>query len=386
MILSPRQRELLKEHVYRAEGCSWTETIVLKHFWNWLTNLFPLWFAPNAITMAGLVVTLCTTLALILLDLKCQGEAPRWSYLLCAIGIFLYQTLDGCDGKQARRTGTSSALGEFFDHGCDVYATFFYSVAAVCIPGLIDYPYLMVALVVIVLQLNYTYHWQTYVCGVLYFKSFDIAEAQVAQISACLLTFFLGPEVWNHHTLSFLGIHYPLKLMFAGGTLFFGTLNLLSAYHVCLTRGVGKNGSTVADTSVLSPIITPLITIGMAVTYCQYSTAAVLTEQPVLFLTAFFFPMSKSVIQMMVAGMTKTPFPLINTILLGPLLACLNVCLSMPFPESYVLMAVAAYNIFDVTTLCVTLCLEISETLGVPLFTVPQENIEKLRQKNTLKN
>ena len=33
--------------------------------------------------------------------------------------IFLYQTLDGSDGKQARATGTGSALGELFDHGVD---------------------------------------------------------------------------------------------------------------------------------------------------------------------------------------------------------------------------------------------------------------------------
>lgn len=55
------------------------------------------------------------------------------------------------------------------------------------------------------------------------------------------------------------------------------------------------------DTSVLSPIITPLITIGMAVTYCQYSDADMLANHSVLFLAAFFLPMSKSVIQMMVS-------------------------------------------------------------------------------------
>lgn len=27
--------------------------------------------------------------------------------------------MDSIDGKQARRTGTSSPLGELFDHGCD---------------------------------------------------------------------------------------------------------------------------------------------------------------------------------------------------------------------------------------------------------------------------
>ena len=33
------------------------------------------------------------------------------------IGLFVYQSLDAIDGKQARRTGTSGPLGELFDHG-----------------------------------------------------------------------------------------------------------------------------------------------------------------------------------------------------------------------------------------------------------------------------
>ena len=31
----------------------------------------------------------------------------------------MYRLLDECDGKQARRTGNSSPLGLFFDHGVD---------------------------------------------------------------------------------------------------------------------------------------------------------------------------------------------------------------------------------------------------------------------------
>lgn len=38
---------------------------------------------------------------------------------MLAITMFIYQTLDAIDGKQARRTGSSNALGELFDHGCD---------------------------------------------------------------------------------------------------------------------------------------------------------------------------------------------------------------------------------------------------------------------------
>jgi phosphatidylglycerophosphate synthase len=44
-------------------------------------------------------------------------------YFLTALGLFVYQSLDAIDGKQARRTGTSSPLGELFDHGCDSVST-----------------------------------------------------------------------------------------------------------------------------------------------------------------------------------------------------------------------------------------------------------------------
>lgn len=43
---------------------------------------------------------------------------PNWIYFTWALGLFLYQSMDAIDGKQARRTGTSGPLGEMFDHGC----------------------------------------------------------------------------------------------------------------------------------------------------------------------------------------------------------------------------------------------------------------------------
>ncbi|KAH7283004.1 hypothetical protein KP509_35G056000 [Ceratopteris richardii] len=43
--------------------------------------------------------------------------------------LFLYQTFDAVDGKQARRTGSSSPLGELFDHGCDALTCAFETMA-----------------------------------------------------------------------------------------------------------------------------------------------------------------------------------------------------------------------------------------------------------------
>lgn len=47
---------------------------------------------------------------------------------MSALGLFIYQSLDAIDGKQARRTNSSSALGELFDHGCDAVSTGIYVV------------------------------------------------------------------------------------------------------------------------------------------------------------------------------------------------------------------------------------------------------------------
>lgn len=44
---------------------------------------------------------------------------PAFPYLFTAICMFIYQSMDAIDGKQARRTGSTGPLGELFDHGCD---------------------------------------------------------------------------------------------------------------------------------------------------------------------------------------------------------------------------------------------------------------------------
>lgn len=69
-----------------------------------------------------------------------KQEAPRWACALCAIGLFVYQSLDAIDGKQARRTGTSTPLGELFDHGCDSISTIFVALSACIAVQLGHYP------------------------------------------------------------------------------------------------------------------------------------------------------------------------------------------------------------------------------------------------------
>jgi phosphatidylglycerophosphate synthase len=54
------------------------------------------------------------------------GSPPPWAFYLAAVLMFFYQTLDAIDGKQARRTGSNSPLGQLFDHGCDAICAIFH--------------------------------------------------------------------------------------------------------------------------------------------------------------------------------------------------------------------------------------------------------------------
>jgi phosphatidylglycerophosphate synthase len=86
---------------------------------------FPVhWSAPNTLTLFGLICMVVPSCIIIFSSPDLVTPSPYWAYIATALGIFCYQTLDELDGKQARRTGSSSCLGELFDHGCDAVSAF----------------------------------------------------------------------------------------------------------------------------------------------------------------------------------------------------------------------------------------------------------------------
>ncbi|GAB7354715.1 hypothetical protein MBLNU459_g5131t1 [Dothideomycetes sp. NU459] len=109
----------LKSYKYSSVDKSPISKYVLKHYWNFCVELLPLWLAPNMVTLLGFFAILANVGLLELLDPGLTGQGPSWLFCSYAAGVWIYSTLDNIDGKQARRTGTSSPLGELFDHGID---------------------------------------------------------------------------------------------------------------------------------------------------------------------------------------------------------------------------------------------------------------------------
>ena len=48
-----------------------------------------------------------------------DADCPVWVTVFCGVSFAFYTMMDAVDGRQARRTNTSSPLGQLFDHGCD---------------------------------------------------------------------------------------------------------------------------------------------------------------------------------------------------------------------------------------------------------------------------
>ncbi|AQK67917.1 Ethanolaminephosphotransferase [Zea mays] len=81
------------------------------------------------ITLTGFMFLLTSAFLGFLYSPHLDTAPPRWVHLAHGLLLFLYQTFDAVDGKQARRTNSSSPLGELFDHGCDALACAFESLA-----------------------------------------------------------------------------------------------------------------------------------------------------------------------------------------------------------------------------------------------------------------
>lgn len=92
----------------------------LQPFWNMALRWVPPRMAPNTLTVLGSLAVVVPTALLLWCSPDLRQPVPPLVLLAQIVGIFVFQTLDALDGKQARRTGASSPLGSWLDHALDI--------------------------------------------------------------------------------------------------------------------------------------------------------------------------------------------------------------------------------------------------------------------------
>ncbi|XP_046994647.1 choline/ethanolaminephosphotransferase 1 isoform X2 [Schistocerca americana] len=366
-LLSAGQLKRLSEHKYSCSSASLLDPL-LQPWWNWLVSKLPIWLAPNLITVSGLIVNILTTLILIYYSADAKTEAPRWACFICALGLFVYQSLDAIDGKQARRTNTSSPLGELFDHGCDSISTVFVALSACIAVQLGYYPAWMFFQCFCAMTLFYCAHWQTYVSGTLRFGKVDVTEAQFTIILIHLISSIFGPSVWMTQIPY---TSYEMKYLLGFSTIIVASVTLYKNFVVIFTGGVGKNGSTVAGTSVLSPVIPFSLVILPAYIIYRKSAENVYEQHPALYILAFGMVAAKVTNRLVVAHMTKNEMEYLDTALVGPAMLFLNQYFNFFIREYIVLWLCLLWVTFDLLRYSRQVCQEICDHLKIQLFRIP---------------
>ncbi|CAO3700658.1 unnamed protein product [Rhizopus microsporus] len=187
--------EGLRRYRYSGIDKSLVSRYVLSRYWNNLIKLFPLWMAPNMITLLGLMTIMINVLTLFYYTTS-LGECPNWVYYTFGIGLFIYQSFDAIDGKQARRTGTSGPLGELFDHSCDAINTSL-GVLTWASATYLGQSWWTVASLTASLANFYLSTWEEYHTGSLYLGYFSGPIEGVLMLCAIhMISGYFGPAIW----------------------------------------------------------------------------------------------------------------------------------------------------------------------------------------------
>lgn len=120
--LSPDALTNIKKFKYSSTDSSIFYNYFLSPLLNKVVTYLPMTLSPNIITILGLLFNF---LSFILTQYELGNDfnsAPsRTTCLIQFATHSLYIIFDNLDGKQARRTKSSSAYGMLLDHGCDVF-------------------------------------------------------------------------------------------------------------------------------------------------------------------------------------------------------------------------------------------------------------------------
>jgi ethanolaminephosphotransferase len=301
----------------------------------------------------------------------------------------MYQTMDNVDGKQARRTGTSSGLGELFDHGIDSLNCTLASLLETAAMGLgtsrVGVFTALCPCLAMFFSTWETYHTHTLYLGYVNGPTEGLLIAAGVMISAGIW----GPGVFTQPLAEIIGDRVAgVSELLGEATLmdFWITIivgSLVTAHVPFCVLNVAK--ARKAQGLPLAPVFlewTPLAVYTLAIGAWVYSPYSTLMEENhlVLLCLTLSFVFGRMTTKMILAHLTRQPFPY-WTVMLTPLvggaiignlprfgLPQISPELELWYLRAYFVFAMVAY--FRWAYLVIN---SICNFLGINAFTIPKE-------------
>ncbi|TGZ76047.1 hypothetical protein CRM22_000040 [Opisthorchis felineus] len=372
-MLTENMKANLISYKYSCRDTSPLSNAIMHPFWDWVTKFYPKWLAPNLLTFAGFLLTVLHFLILTYFNPQFDnpGSVPGWAWLLTALLVFLAHTMDGTDGKQARRTGSSSPLGELFDHGCDSWSMFFIPAALLTMCGSYSTPIRLFFLQWILLWTFLSSHWEKYITGVLFLPwAFDFAQLGV--ILSCILAYKFGFEIFGVPIVFGLSMavlfEITLLVSFFLVHIPFTMYNLL---HDC-TPGVSWHRGR-GYMEAFRPTIPMATLMIMSTIWVFLSPSDIMSRQPRLFLYGLCTVGSNVCCHLIMAQLCKIRAPFLNWLVVVYSCFALTLCafrfngwaLSLELPALALLCLVVTIEHVHYAYKVVS---EISVALNIPVF------------------
>nr|CAB3230093.1 choline/ethanolaminephosphotransferase 1-like [Phallusia mammillata] len=348
--------ERLDKWVYKLKGVTILDSHMRK-WWNIAFKFVPLKTSPDVISVWGFIAGVLCAALVIFYSPALKTEVPGWVHVVCAIGLFFYQTMDALDGKQCRRSGRSSGVEEIFDHGCDsVNSILQYVVTTSCfVLGHRSWMWLIFLYVG-----NFTFftvQWRTYATGIMQVGKIDHTETQVMGMMTMLTTAVYGSQIWETKVLGL-----PFNLV------------EIAIYTTTIT-GVFKVLENVQDTIAHKKSIIPASTFIIGhILFCLsfYLTQAWIDEHDMLVVFGFFlgFFVAKQDQRIVIAHLVEGKMKFWDTSLI-PVVAytCYAIFGSAdPNTLAVLLWACCVFSFIDVAIFFTCVTREMADHYGFEIF------------------
>lgn len=268
-----------------------------------------MWMAPNLITLIGTAFIFFAFIAAVFYSPDLAVPVPPIVNIIFAVSLWTYSTLDNVDGKQARRTGSSSPLGELFDHGCDSLVTGMGCVMQLASLGMARQPFGLVT-IFLAFSAFYLPTWEEYHTGVLYLGYVNgPTEGIIAFCAMYLITGLFGVEVWKTRVYGEWSIEDCLGTFFIAAFFLFA---LPSSLWNVYRASRAKREPFIRSIMTLTPFASITMCVGLLIVKYDLPN----TDYYAVFLsllTVLFGRMATSVIY---AHLLNLPYPSLPTICL----------------------------------------------------------------------
>lgn len=301
----------------------------------------------------------------------------------------MYQTMDNADGKQARRTGTSSGLGELFDHGIDSLNCTLGSLLETAAMGLGCSHAGVVTALCPCLPMFFstweTYHTHTLFLGVINGPT----EGLLIACSIMIMSGIWGPGIWTQPMSGLFANYLPGLAAMLGETTFrdiwialiLGSL-VFTQIPFCVLNVVRARQAKGLPVAPVFLEWIPITVFSLSVVLWLWSPYSSLMRDNHLLLVCLTlsFVFGRMTTKMILAHLTRQPFPF-WTVMLWPLvggaalanlprigLPQISAQLELYYLYAYFLFAAVVY--FRWAWLVVT---SICNYLGINALTIPKE-------------